>query len=235
MCQVMPTGRKAMSRRSLLPALLIALSACSAASARDEGVRLPAPTVDTTSASGQATAVFAGGCFWGVEGVFQHVRGVKSVRTGYAGGDAQHANYDDVSDGDTGHAESVKVVYDPAQVTYGQLLQVFFSVAQDPTLLNRQGPDRGTQYRSAIFYDSAEQKKLAEAYIAQLTAARSFPDRIVTEVAPLKGFYLAEAEHQDYMRLNPDAMYIAINDRPKVLALQRLYPERYVASWANGR
>lgn len=224
-----------MPRLPLIPALLLALTACSAASARDEGVRLPAPAVDATPATGDATAVFAGGCFWGVEGVFQHVRGVKSVRTGYSGGDAAHANYDDVSDGDTGHAESVKVTYDPAQVSYGQLLQVFFSVAQDPTLLNRQGPDSGTQYRSAVFYATPEQKKLADAYIAQLTAAHAFPSKIVTEVTPLKGFYLAEGEHQDYMRLNPDAMYIVINDRPKVLALQRIYPQRYTAGWANGR
>ena len=224
-----------MNRRSLLAPLLIALTACSAASARDEGVRLPAPTVDTPAAPGEATAVFAGGCFWGVEGVFQHVRGVKSVRNGYSGGDAAHANYDDVSDGDTGHAESVRVTYDPAQVTYGQLLQVFFSVAQDPTLLNRQGPDSGTQYRSAVFYATPEQKKVADAYVAQLTAAHAFPAPIVTQVTPLKAFYPAEDYHQDYMRLNPDAMYIAINDRPKVLALERIYPERYVASWANGR
>lgn len=222
-------------RRPLLPLLFFALTACSAASARDEGVALPAPTVDATAVTGEATAVFSGGCFWGVEGVFQHVRGVKSVRNGYAGGDAAHANYDDVSEGDTGHAESVRVVYDPAQVTYGQLLQVFFSVAQDPTLLNRQGPDVGTQYRSAIFYATPEQKKVAEAYVAQLTAAKAFPAPIVTQIAPLKGFYLAEDEHQDYMRLNPDAMYIVINDRPKVLALERIYPRMYTAAWANGR
>jgi peptide-methionine (S)-S-oxide reductase len=224
-----------MNRRYLLAPLLIALTACSAASARDEGVRLPAPTVDAPAAPGESTAVFAGGCFWGVEGVFQHVRGVKSVRNGYAGGDAAHANYDDVSEGDTGHAESVRVTYDPAQVSYGQLLQVFFSVAQDPTLLNRQGPDAGTQYRSAVFYATPEQKKVADAYVAQLTAAHAFPAPIVTQVTPLKAFYPAEDYHQDYMRLNPDAMYIAINDRPKVLALERIYPERYVASWANGR
>lgn len=217
----------------LLPLLVLALAACSTASA-EEGLRLPAPAIDT-SATGEATAVFAGGCFWGVEGVFQHVRGVKSVRTGYAGGDARHANYDDVSEGDTGHAESVKVTYDPSQVTYGQLLQVFFSVAQDPTLLNRQGPDRGTQYRSAVFYATPEQKKVAEAYVAQLTAAHAFTRPIVTEVTPLKGFYLAESEHQDYMRLNPYTPYIAINDRPKVLALERIYPQMYVAQWANGR
>lgn len=218
----------------LLPVLLLALTACTA-SAREEGVRLPPPALDAAVGHGDATAVFAGGCFWGVEGVFQHVRGVKSVRNGYAGGDAAHANYDDVSDGDTGHAESVKVVYDPAQVSYGQLLQVFFSVAQDPTLLNRQGPDAGTQYRSAIFYGTPEQKKIADAYVAQLTAAKAFSAPIVTQVTPLKGFYLAEDEHQDYMRLNPDTMYIAINDRPKVLALARLYPERYTPQWANGR
>jgi peptide-methionine (S)-S-oxide reductase len=222
-------------RRRLLPVLFLALTACTAASAREEGVPLPAPTVDASPATGEATAVFAGGCFWGVEGVFQHVRGVKSVRAGYTGGDAAHANYDDVSDGDTGHAESVRVVYDPAQVTYGQLLQVFFSVAQDPTLLNRQGPDVGTQYRSAVFYATPEQKKVAEAYVAQLTAAHAFPAPIVTEVTPLKAFYPAEDYHQDYMRLNPEAMYIVVNDRPKMLALQRLYPQRYVAGWANGR
>jgi peptide-methionine (S)-S-oxide reductase len=222
-------------RLRLLPSLFLALTACSAASAGEEGVKLPAPVLDAAPAGGEASAVFAGGCFWGVQGVFQHVRGVKSVRAGYAGGDAAHANYDDVSDGDTGHAESVRVMYDPAQVTYGQLLQVFFSVAQDPTLLNRQGPDVGTQYRSAVFYANPEQKKVAEAYVAQLTAAHVFRAPIVTEVAPLKGFYLAEPEHQDYMHLNPDALYIVVNDRPKVLALQRLYPERYTPAWANGR
>lgn len=221
--------------RRLLSTLFVALAACSSAATRDEGLKLPAPTVDAAPATGEATAVFAGGCFWGVEGVFQHVRGVKSVRAGYSGGDAAHANYDDVSEGDTGHAESVRVVYDPAQVTYGQLLQVFFSVVQDPTQLNRQGPDTGTQYRSAIFYATPEQKKVADAYVAQLTAAKSFPAPIVTQVAPLKAFYPAEDYHQDYMRQNPDDRYIVINDLPKVLALQRIYPERYVPGWANGR
>ncbi|QWT22612.1 peptide-methionine (S)-S-oxide reductase MsrA [Bacillus sp. NP157] len=191
--------------------------------------------MDAVPATGEATAVFAGGCFWGVEGVFQHVKGVKSVRTGYTGGDAAHASYDDVSDGDTGHAESVRVVYDPAQVSYGKLLQVFFSVAMDPTTLNRQGPDSGTQYRSAVFYATPEQQKLATAYVAQLTAARAFSSPIVTQVVPLKGFWLAESEHQDYMRLNPDTMYIAINDQPKLQALQRIYPEMYTPAWANGR
>jgi peptide-methionine (S)-S-oxide reductase len=224
-----------MPRRALFAAMLFALTACSAASARGDGVRLPAPTVDVAPATGDAAAVFAGGCFWGVEGVFQHVKGVKSVRNGYAGGDAAHANYDDVSDGDTGHAESVRVVYDPAQVTYGQLLQVFFSVVQDPTQLNRQGPDSGTQYRSAVFFSTPEQKKVADAYVAQLTAAHAFPAPIVTQVTPLKAFYPAEDYHQDYMRQNPDQMYIVLNDRPKVLGLQRIYPERYTAAWANGR
>ena len=218
-----------------LSVLVLALAACSSASAREDGLRLPPPAQDTAPATGEASAVFAGGCFWGVEGVFQHVKGVKSVRTGYSGGDARHANYDDVSEGDTGHAESVRVVYDPGQVSYGQLLQVFFSVVQDPTLLNRQGPDSGTQYRSAIFYATPEQKTVADAYIAQLTAAHAFARPIVTQIAPLKGFYLGEGEHQDYMRLNPDAIYIAINDRPKVLALERIYPQMYVAQWANGR
>lgn len=224
-----------MRRPLLLPLMFAALTACSAAAARDEGLKLPAPALDAARAPGEATAVFAGGCFWGVEGVFQHVKGVKSVRAGYAGGDAAHANYDDVSDGDTGHAESVRVVYDPAQVSYGQLLQVFFSVAMDPTTLNRQGPDTGTQYRSAIFYATPDQEKLAKAYVAQLTAAHAFSAPIVTQVVPLKGFWQAEDEHQDYMRLNPDAMYIAINDRPKVLALARIYPEMYTPGWANGR
>lgn len=224
-----------MRRPLLLPLMFAALTACSAAAARDEGLKLPAPALDAAHAPGEATAVFAGGCFWGVEGVFQHVKGVKSVRAGYAGGDAAHANYDDVSDGDTGHAESVRVVYDPAQVSYGQLLQVFFSVAMDPTTLNRQGPDTGTQYRSAIFYATPDQEKLAKAYVAQLTAAHAFSAPIVTQVVPLKGFWQAEDEHQDYMRLNPDAMYIAINDRPKVLALARIYPEMYTPGWANGR
>jgi peptide-methionine (S)-S-oxide reductase len=224
-----------MRRPILLPFVLAALTACSAASARDEGLKLPAPSVDAAPAQGEATAVFAGGCFWGVEGVFQHVKGVKNVRAGYTGGDAAHANYDDVSDGDTGHAESVRVVYDPAQVSYGKLLQVFFSVAMDPTTLNRQGPDRGTQYRSAIFYATPEQEKLAKAYVTQLTAAHAFSAPIVTQVVPLHGFWLAEDEHQDYMHLNPDALYIAFNDRPKVLALARIYPEIYTPAWANGR
>lgn len=223
-----------MIRRALFPALMLALAACGTASARDEGVRLPDPTVDAAPATGDATAVFAGGCFWGVEGVFEHVKGVKHVVAGYAGGDAAHANYDDVSEGDTGHAESVRVVYDPTQVSYGQLLKVFFSVAQDPTLLNRQGPDQGTQYRSAVFYATPEQKKVADAYVAQLGAAHAFPAPIVTEVSPLKAFYPAESYHQNYMHENPNAAYIVVNDLPKVLALQRLYPERYVASWANG-
>jgi len=221
--------------RRLLSTLLVALAACSSASARDEGVKLPAPVTDAAPATAEATAVFAGGCFWGVEGVFEHVRGVKSVRAGYSGGDASHANYDDVSEGDTGHAESVQVVYDPSKVTYGQLLQVFFSVVQDPTQLNRQGPDAGTQYRSAIFYATPEQKKVADAYVAQLTAAKAFPGPIVTQVTPLKAFYPAESYHQDYMRENPDDRYIVINDLPKVLGLQRIYPELYVASWANGQ
>lgn len=221
--------------RRLLSTLLVALAACSSASAREEGVKLPAPVTDAAPSTTEATAVFAGGCFWGVEGVFEHVRGVKSVRAGYSGGDASHANYDDVSEGDTGHAESVRVVYDPSKVTYGQLLQVFFSVVQDPTQLNRQGPDSGTQYRSAIFYATPEQKKVADAYVAQLTAAKAFSAPIVTQVTPLKAFYPAEGYHQDYMRENPDDRYIVINDLPKVLGLQRIYPELYVASWANGR
>ncbi|TCV91320.1 peptide-methionine (S)-S-oxide reductase [Luteibacter rhizovicinus] len=222
-------------RRFIVVLTTIALAACTAVFARDEGVRLPDPAVDAAPSPGEQVAVLAGGCFWGVEGVFEHLRGVKSATAGYTGGDAQHANYDDVSEGDTGHAESVRIVYDPAVVSYGQILKVFFSVAQDPTLLNRQGPDRGTQYRSAIFYATPEQKRVADAYIAQLGAAHVYSAPIVTQVAALTTFYPAESYHQNYMRLNPQSPYILVNDLPKVLALQRLYPERYVASWANAR
>ncbi|MBB3225471.1 peptide-methionine (S)-S-oxide reductase [Luteibacter sp. Sphag1AF] len=225
-----------MFRRPFFVALAaFSLTACTSAFARDDGIRLPDPATDAAPASGEQIAVLAGGCFWGVEGVFEHVRGVKHVTAGYTGGDARHANYEDVSEGDTGHAESVRIVYDPAVVSYGQLLKVYFSVAQDPTLLNEQGPDHGTQYRSAIFYATPEQKRVAEAYIAQLGTAHAFSAPIVTAVTPLTAFYPAEDYHQNYMRLNPDSMYIRINDLPKVLALQRIYPQQYTATWANAR
>ena len=190
---------------------------------------LPDPTVDTPKAavSGQATAVFAGGCFWGVEAVFKHVKGVTKSTSGYSGGSQMTAKYMVVGTGTTGHAESVEVKYDPSQVTYGQLLRVFFSVAHDPTQLNRQGPDWGTQYRSAIFFATPEQERVAKAYIAQLDAAKVYAKPIVTEVAPLKGFYSAEDYHQDYLARNPDQPYIVINDLPKLAALKEQFPQLY--------
>jgi peptide-methionine (S)-S-oxide reductase len=190
---------------------------------------LPDPAVDTPKAavSGQATAVFAGGCFWGVEAVFKHVKGVTKSTSGYSGGSQMTAKYMVVGTGTTGHAESVEVKYDPSQVTYGQLLRVFFSVAHDPTQLNRQGPDWGTQYRSAIFFATPEQERVAKAYIAQLDAAKVYAKPIVTEVAPLKGFYSAEDYHQDYLARNPDQPYIVINDLPKLAALKEQFPQLY--------
>ena len=190
---------------------------------------LGAPADDARLASGAAeeVAVFSGGCFWGIEAVFEHVKGVTRAESGYAGGARATANYEAVSAGDTGHAESVRVVFDPSQVTYGQLLQVFFSVAHDPTELNYQGPDHGPQYRSAIWYTSEAQKRIAEAYIAQLTRSHAFAKPIVTEVNPLRGFYLAEAYHQDYATRHPDAPYIVYNDAPKVERLKKDLPALY--------
>lgn len=192
---------------------------------------LPNPAVDasTSNVGMKQEAIFAGGCFWGIQAVFQHVKGVKSAISGYAGGSADKAQYELVSTGETGHAESVKVTYDPSQITYGQLLRVFFSVAHDPTQLNRQGPDVGTQYRSAIFYGNGEQKNIAEAYIAQLTKALIFPRPIVTQVVPLKAFYPAEAYHQDYAARHPNDSYIAYNDAPKVAQLHQQFPDLYIA------
>jgi len=186
-------------------------------------VTLPDPVVDQPIAApaGQQTIVFAGGCFWGVQAVFQHVKGVVSATSGYAGGTVASPTYDDVSSGTTGHAESVRVVFDTSQVSLGQLLKVFFSVAHDPTELNRQGPDVGTQYRSAIFYTTPAQQKIVDAYIAQLKEAKAFREPIVTEVKPLRAFYQAEDYHQNYYNLHPNSAYIVINDRPKVEALKR--------------
>ncbi|MFZ0914408.1 MAG: peptide-methionine (S)-S-oxide reductase MsrA [Candidatus Korobacteraceae bacterium] len=193
---------------------------------------LPNPAADesTPAKSTQETAVFAGGCFWGVQAVFQHVKGVVSATSGYSGGPSMAAEYEVVSTGTTGHAESVKVVYDPAKISYGQLLKVFFSVAHNPTELNRQGPDTGTQYRSVIFYSSDQQKHIAQAYIAQLDQAKLFPHAIVTQVAPLKAFYPAEAYHQNYATLHPDNPYIKYNDLPKVANLQQQFPNLYRAA-----
>lgn len=201
------------------------------APARGADVALPAPAVDASSTAALDTAVFAGGCFWGVEGVFEHVKGVVSATAGYAGGTVKSPSYEEVSSGDTGHAESVEVVYDPSKVSYAQLLQVFFSVAHDPTELNRQGPDVGTQYRSAIFYRNAGQKDAAQAYVAQLEKAKVFKDRIVTQIAPLGAFNVAEGYHQHYMQLHPDAPYIAYNDAPKLVAFKRELPSLWREGW----
>lgn len=190
---------------------------------------IPAPKDDAALAqnSGKETAIFAGGCFWGTQSVFERVKGVVATTAGYAGGSAATATYDQVTTETTGHAESVKVVYDPAKISYGKLLQIFFSVVHDPTQLNRQGPDVGTSYRSAIFYTNEEQRKISTEYIAQLNAAGVFKKPIVTEVTPLKGFYDAEAYHQDYALHNPDNPYILVCDRPKVEALKKEFPELF--------
>ena len=190
---------------------------------------LPNPVLDAplVKTNGQQTAVLAGGCFWGIQAVFQHVKGVTHVTSGYSGGASATAEYEVVSTGATGHAESVEIRYDPAQVSYGQLLKVFFSVAHDPTELNRQGPDTGSQYRSAIFYGSDEQKRIAQAYISQLEQAKLFRGPIVTQVVPLKKFYPAEAYHQDYASHHPNDPYIAFNDRPKVERLRQVWPNLY--------
>src|SRR5271166_4347100 len=210
--------------------LLTCLGLIIFSSASDKkAVALPNPAVDETlsAKSSQETLVLAGGCFWGVQAVFQHVKGVISATSGYSGGASSTAEYEIVSTGKTGHAESVKVVFDPSKITYGQLLQVFFSVALDPTELNRQGPDEGTQYRSAIFYGNDEQKRIADAYIAQLNQAKAFPRPIVTQVVAIKAFYPAEGYHQDYATLHPDNPYIRYNDLPKVAHLQQQFPNLY--------
>jgi peptide-methionine (S)-S-oxide reductase len=198
--------------------------------AAEAAVKIPAPAVDdTASASGLQTAVFAGGCFWGVQGVFQRVNGVVQAVSGYAGGSKTTAHYEMVGTGLTGHAESVKITYDPKKVSYGTLLQIYFSVAHDPTQLNRQDPDSGTQYRSAIFYTDPAQKQTAERYIAQLDAAKVYPSKIVTQVVPLPEFFAAEGYHQDYLTLHPESGYISHFDLPKIAFLQKLFPQQYRA------
>jgi peptide-methionine (S)-S-oxide reductase len=211
--------------------VVLGLAACArlGAAPREEVRVLPAPTVDEPAdGRSSAVAVVAGGCFWGVQGVYQHVKGVTSAVSGYAGGEKKTAEYEIVSGGNTGHAESVRITYDPRVVTYGKLLQIFFSVAHDPTQLNRQGPDRGTQYRSALFPENDEQAKVAKAYIAQLTAAGSFgADAIVTTLEPGRPFYPAEAYHQDFLTRNPTYPYIVFNDLPKIEALKVVFPDAY--------
>jgi peptide-methionine (S)-S-oxide reductase len=191
---------------------------------------LPDPKVDETRAAtkGHETVVLSGGCFWGIQAVFEHVRGVTKATAGYSGGTVKSPSYEEVSSGETGHAESVEVDYDPSKITFGQLLKVFFSVAHDPTQLNRQGPDEGTQYRSAIFFSNPDQQRIAEAYVDQLTQARTFSNRIVTQIAPLTAFYRAEDYHQDYAVHHPENPYIMINDLPKVANLKKQLPDLYV-------
>jgi len=202
-----------------------------AAETKDNAANTP-PIVSMTpvkTAKGEQTAVFAGGCFWGVEAVFEHIKGVRAVTSGYSGGAKQTADYETVSGGETGHAEAVKIIYDPSQISYEQLLKVFFAVAHDPTELNRQGPDTGTQYRSAIFYADEEQKRLAESYVAELAKTKTFSKPIVTQIAPLEAFYQAEDYHQDYLVRHPNEPYIVINDQPKVENLRKQFPQLYVS------
>jgi peptide-methionine (S)-S-oxide reductase len=208
-------------------ASLLAAAACTAKAGT--ATPIPAPTMDEPRATtpSKETVVLSGGCFWGIQAVFQHVKGVLSATSGYSGGSAKTAEYEIVSTGETGHAESVQVVFDPAQITFGGLLHIFFSVAHDPTELNRQGPDTGTQYRSVIFYSSDEQKHIADAYIAQLDDDKVFSHRIVTQVVPLKAFYPAEAYHQNYAELHPNQPYIYFNDAPKVAHLKQEFPDLY--------
>ncbi|BCH26391.1 peptide methionine sulfoxide reductase MsrA [Mesorhizobium sp. L-8-10] len=222
--------------RSAMAALLLALPLAGAAAfisleaPAQEGIPIPAPGLDEAAdRGGTEVAVLAGGCFWGVQGVFQHVAGVSNAVSGYAGGGRDTARYDVVTKGRTGHAEAVQITYDPRKISYGRILQIYFSVAHDPTTLNRQGPDRGTQYRSAIFPLDGEQAKVAKAYIAQLDKAGVFRADIVTSIEPGKAFYPAEAYHQDFMTLNPDYPYIVYNDLPKIENLKRIFPDLYRA------
>jgi peptide-methionine (S)-S-oxide reductase len=220
-----------MERRSIVkrfvPYVLPVLLVAALSMAGRPKVAFPDPAVDipASAAQGKQTAVLAGGCFWGVEAVFEHLKGVTNVVSGFAGGDKSTAQYETVSTGTTGHAESVKITYDPSQITYGQLLKVYFSVAHNPTELNRQGPDTGTQYRSAIFYMNDDQKRVAEAYIQQLENAKVFSRRIVTQVVPFRGFYAAESYHQHFLDRNPNNPYIVYNDLPKLQHLKKQYPQ----------
>jgi peptide-methionine (S)-S-oxide reductase len=215
------------SRCALIFLLMATLFSAGCRAASRTPIPPAAQDAPLTSTAGKQTAVFAGGCFWGTQSVFERVKGVLATTAGYAGGSASTATYDQVTTETTGHAESVRVVYDPSKITYGQLLRVFFSVAHDPTQLNRQGPDIGTSYRSAIFYTNDEQRRISLAYIAQLDAAHVFPKPIVTQVVPLRGFYDAESYHQDYALHNPGNPYIQVCDRPKIEALKQQFPELF--------
>ena len=217
--------------RAVLVAAAMLLPLGLRAAMAEEARVIPAPALDEpTTQDGTRTIVLAGGCFWGVQGVFQHTKGVISAVSGYAGGDRSTARYEKVTTGATGHAESVQITYDPRQITYGRLLRVFFSVVHDPTQLNRQGPDIGTQYRSAIFPADAAQARIAKAYVAQLNQARAFPAAIVTRIEADRPFYPAEAYHQDFMARNPTYPYIVYNDAPKLADLQRIFPDLYRSS-----
>ena len=224
--------RRSFSRLSTYAAAigLLAITAIKIAPslAAEDAAIIPPPAADVQSANGIQTVVLAGGCFWGVQGVFQHTAGVVNAVSGYSGGSKTTADYQMVSTGTTGHAELVEVKFDPKKISYGKILQIFFSVVHDPTQLNRQGPDSGTQYRSAIFTTSDEQKKVADAYIAQLNAAKVYRKPIVTKVGPLEGFFAAEAYHQDYLTLHPNQPYIAYNDIPKVENLKKIFAENYI-------
>lgn len=225
-------SRSQFSRLSLcaaaIGALAVAAFAIAPSLAAEEAVVIPAPIADAQASGATQTAVLAGGCFWGVQGVFQHTAGVVNAVSGYAGGTKATADYNTVSSGTTGHAESVEIKFDPKKISYGKILQIYFSVAHDPTQLNRQGPDSGTQYRSAIFTTNDEQKKVAEAYIAQLNAAKVYKKPIVTTVGKLDAFYPAEAYHQDYLTLHPTQPYIAYNDIPKVENLKKIFADNYI-------
>jgi peptide-methionine (S)-S-oxide reductase len=225
-------SRSQFSRFSLYAAAIGALAITAVvvapSLAAEDAVIIPAPATDMKPSDGIQTVVVAGGCFWGVQGVFQHTAGIVNAVSGYAGGSKNTADYSTVSTGTTGHAESVEIKYDPHKISYGKILQIFFSVAHDPTQLNRQGPDSGTQYRSAIFTTNDEQKKVTDAYIAQLNAAKVYKKPIVTKVSPLEGFYPAEGYHQDYLTLHPNQPYIAYNDIPKVENLKKIFAENYI-------
>ncbi|WP_238889476.1 peptide-methionine (S)-S-oxide reductase MsrA [Achromobacter insuavis] len=222
----MPLRPLSRTRQAAL-AVAGALLALGSASAAETAFIIPPPTLDAAAGAAQEKAVIAGGCFWGVQAVFQHVKGVTSAVSGYAGGQSSTADYDTVSGGRSGHAESVEITYDPKLVSYGQLLQIYFSVAHDPTQLNRQGPDSGTQYRSTVFPANDDQRKVAEAYIAQLNKSGVYAKALATTVEPLKGFYPAEGYHQDYLVRHPYSMYIMVNDVPKVENLAKTFPAAY--------
>lgn len=223
------TSRTGFFRPAILAgvAALLCAGVATLAPAASRSVRLPAPVADLPASGGTRSVVLAGGCFWGTQGMFEHVRGVKRVVAGYAGGEAATAHYEMVGSGQTGHAESIRIDYDPQQISYGQILQLFFSTAHDPTQVDAQGPDQGSQYRSAIFVANDEEKQVAERYIAQLGASGVFHHPIATKLEPLHGFYPAEGYHQDYLVHHPDRMYIVMNDLPKISALHSLYPDLY--------